>query len=349
MRPLSIVVPVYNKEPNVDPCYQAVNPTLRAIADRYRCECVFTDNCSTDRTFEHLEVLAARDSQVRTYSLTRNFGFKRPILTGYRLARGEAAVQIGCDLQDAPELILDFVKHWEAGYRIVFGACRCRDDPARMQAARRLFYRLIDRLISDELPLDAGDFRLIDGDVLDLLHGCSDQSRYPTSYTASLGYRQLGVPYNRTQRRGGRSAFGCEALVNPALDGIVGRSILPLRLASFVGVLLSGLALLGIGTYAAMWFTGPRDWPAGFATLATLLPTSIALKAIFVGIFGEHLAGIDRQVQPGLVTIVERFIDRTESAAIGAAARPRRMVAGIVLPNVQIERGPGRKGAGDGV
>jgi polyisoprenyl-phosphate glycosyltransferase len=222
MKLLSIVVPVYNEELNVEPLYQAVNSALQGIADRYRWEFVFTDNCSTDRTFERLEALAARDSRVRAYRLTRNFGFQRSILTGYRLARGEAAVQIDCDLQDPPELIPVFVKHWEAGYRIVFGVRRSRDEPARTQAARRLFYRLIDWLSSDELPHDAGDFRLIDRDVLDLLHRYSDESPYLRGYIASLGYRQLGVPYDRAKRRSGTSAFGWSALVDLALDGIVG-------------------------------------------------------------------------------------------------------------------------------
>jgi glycosyltransferase involved in cell wall biosynthesis len=104
MKLLSIVVPVYNEELNVEPLYQAVNSALQGIADRYRWEFVFTDNCSTDRTFERLEALAARDPRVRAYRLTRNFGFQRSILTGYRLARGEAAVQIDGDLQDPPEL-----------------------------------------------------------------------------------------------------------------------------------------------------------------------------------------------------------------------------------------------------
>ena len=349
MKLLSIVVPVYNEELNVEPLYQAVNSALQGIADRYRWEFVFTDNCSTDRTFEHLEALATHDSRVRAYRLTRNFGFQRSILTGYRLARGAAAVQSDCDLQDPPELILEFVKHWEAGYRIVFGVRRSRDEPARMQAARRLFYRLIARLSSDELPHDAGDFRLIDRAVLDLLHGYSDQSPYLRGYIASLGYRQLGVPYDRAKRRRGTSGFGWGALVELALDGIVSHSILPLRLASFVGVSLAVLALLGIGIYVAMWLTRGQDWPAGFATLAMLLLISLALNAIFLGIIGEYLARIYRQVKPVPLTIVERFIDRTEPAASDLPGRSSRMVAGIVLPDLQMEPGRGPKGASDGV
>jgi polyisoprenyl-phosphate glycosyltransferase len=347
MKLLSIVVPVYNEELNVEPLYEAVNSALAQIADRYRWEFVFTDNCSNDRTFDRLEALAARDSRVRAYRLTRNFGFQRSILTGYRLARGAAAVQIDCDLQDPPELIVDFVKHWEAGYRIVFGVRRSRDEPLRMRAARRLFYRLIARLSNDDLPHDAGDFRLIDRDVLDLLHGYSDESPYLRGYIASLGYRQFGVPYDRAQRRRGKSAFGLAALVNLAIDGIVSHSILPLRLASFVGIVVSVLALLGIGIYAVMWVIGDRDWPAGFATLAILLLISIALNAVFLGIVGEYLARIYRQLKPGPLTIVERFIDHSEPAASDLPERSSRTVAGIVLPKVQMQSDRRPKGADD--
>jgi dolichol-phosphate mannosyltransferase len=303
MKLLSIVVPVYNEELNVEPLYQAVNSALQGIADRYCWKFVFTDNCSTDRTYERLGALAARDSRVRAYRLTRNFGFRRS------------------------QLILDFVKHWEAGYRIVFGVRRSRDEPARMRAARRLFHRLIAWLSSDEPAHDAGDFRLMSRNVLDPLHGCSDQSPYLRGYISSLGCRQLGVPYDRAKRRSGTSAFGWGALVDLALDGIVCHSILPLRLASVVRVSLSGLALLGIGIYAAMWFTGPPDWPAGFATLAMLPLISLALNAMLLGIIGEYLARIYWQVRPGPLTIVERFIDRTDPAVSDPPGRSSRMVA----------------------
>src|SRR5712672_3398133 len=140
---LSIIVPVYNEEANVEPLYDAVNRTLENIADRYRWEFIFTDNCSRDRTFERLDQLAARDPKVRIYRFTRNFGFQRSILTGYRLARGDAAVQIDCDLQDPPELILDFVRLWEAGYKVVYGVRKSRPEPFMLLALRRIFYRLI--------------------------------------------------------------------------------------------------------------------------------------------------------------------------------------------------------------
>ena len=320
---LSIIVPVYNEQGNVEPLYDAVNRALQPIADNHSWEFVFTDNCSTDRTFECLEQLAARDPRVRVYRFTRNFGFQRSILTGYRLARGDAAIQIDCDLQDPPDLIRDFVKLWKEGYKVVYGVRRSRPEPFYIRATRRLFYRLIASLSSDELPYDAGDFRLIDRCVLHLLHAYNDENPYLRGYIASLGYRQIGVSYDRAPRQRGKSAFGFGSLANLALDGIVGHSILPLRLASVVGVSLSLLALFAMVVYLVLWFAYDKPWPAGFATLAFLMLVSLAMNAIFLGIIGEYLARIYRQVKPRPLTVVERFVE-PRGATRARARRFRR-------------------------
>jgi polyisoprenyl-phosphate glycosyltransferase len=338
MKLLSIVVPVYNEEANIEPLHEAVSRVLEQAADRYDWELIFTDNCSTDRTFEYLERLAARDPRVRVYRFSRNFGFQRSILTGYRLARGAAAVQIDCDLQDPPELILDFLKLWEAGYRIVFGVRRSRPEPFLVHATRRLFYRLIAWLSRDDLPRDAGDFRLIDRCVLDLLCDYRDENPYLRGYIASLGFRQIGVSYDRAERRRGKSAFRLGNLIDLALDGIVSHSVIPLRLASFIGIALAALAVLAIAVYAILWFAYEKSWPAGFATLAILILGSLAVNAILLGIIGEYLARIYRQVKPGPLTIVERFIDAAPPAEGEGGERRTHAVAGIVFPLAQEER-----------
>jgi len=330
MKLLSIVVPTYNEEANVELLYEAVNKALQPVSDRYQWEFVFTDNCSTDQTFECLERLATRDPRVRLYRFTRNFGFQRSILTGYRLARGDAAVQIDCDLQDPPELIIDFLRLWEGGYKIVYGIRRSRPESALLLAMRHGFYRTIAWLSHDDLPIDAGDFRLVDRCILDLLHVYHDENPYLRGYIASLGYRQIGVEYDRRRREHGETSFRFSSLVNLALDGIVSHSILPLRLASFVGVFLSVLASVAILIYFVDWLLSGRSWPAGFATISFLVLLSLALNAIFLGIIGEYVARIYRQVKPQPLTIVERFVDHIESGE--GKARATQAVADIVLP-----------------
>ena len=348
MKLLSIIVPVYNEEANIEPLYEAVNQALQPIVDQYRWEFVFTDNCSTDQTYERLQRLAARDTRVRVYRFTRNFGFQRSILTGYRLAQGEAAIQIDCDLQDPPDLILEFVKLWEQGFKVVYGVRRSRPDPIMLILARRLFYRIIARISQNELPVDAGDFRLVDRCVLDLLHSYSDENPYLRGYIASLGYRQVGISYDRAKRERGKTSFSLRSLINLAVDGVVSNSILPLRLASFIGIFLSILSVFAIIVYLILWLAYEQSWPAGFATLAFLVLSSLAVNSIFLGIIGEYLARVYNQVKPQPLTIVERFVDH----AAGEQSADRsitRAVAGVILPLEQPKDQNGSKAHNDAI
>ena len=323
MKCLSIVVPVYNEEANIEPLYTAVTNVLGPLSERYTWEFVFTDNGSTDATFAEIEALAAKDPRVRAYRFTKNFGFQRSILAGYCLARGDAAIQIDADLQDPPEVILDFVRLWEADYKIVFGIRRSRPESLFLHISRRLFYRIISWISADLLPHDAGDFRLVDRCVLELLQKYRDENPYLRGYIANLGYRQIGVAYDRAPRKSGTSSFKFWNLVELAVDGIVSHSILPLRLASLVGIAVSMIAVLTILAYLVLY---QESWPAGFATLAVLMLVSLAMNAIFLGIIGEYLARIFKQVKPRPLVIVERFID---SAPIDAE---RKQITGIVFP-----------------
>jgi glycosyltransferase involved in cell wall biosynthesis len=331
---LSVIVPVYNEEANVEPLYDAVNRALDRIADRYRWEFIFTDNCSRDRTFERLDRLAAQDPRVRIYRFTR-------------LARGDAAIQIDCDLQDPPDLILDFVKHWESGCKVVYGVRRSRPEPLLLHTMRRLFYRVIAWLSNDSLPIDAGDFRLVDRCVLDILRLYRDENPYLRGHIATLGYEQIGVAYDRIERKRGESSFRLSSLVNLAIDGIVSHSTLPLRLASLIGVALSALAMLAILVYLVLWLTYEKSWPAGFATLAILMLVSIALNSILLGIIGEYVARIYSQVRPQPLTIVERVVDRAEPAARGTEPPVVQPVADIVLPTADVPRRNDTKASSD--
>src|SRR5688572_6592820 len=151
---ISIVVPVYNEQGNIEPLHQTVTEVLRPVEDRYELEFVFTDNHSSDGTYAELARLAERDQRVRVFRFSRNFGFQRSIQAGYSKARGDAAIQIDCDLQDPPTLMLDFLREWEAGYKIVFGVRRSRREGVLITAIRKVFYRLFDALSEDRLPHD---------------------------------------------------------------------------------------------------------------------------------------------------------------------------------------------------
>ncbi len=185
--------------------------------------------------------------------------------------------------------------------------------------------------------------------MLDLLHDYRDESPYLRGYIASLGYAQIGVPYDRSKREYGTSAFRFGSLVSLAVDGIVSHSVMPLRFASFLGLALSAIAVLAIAVYLVLWISSEDRWPPGFATLAILMLTSFAMNAILLGVIGEYLARIYRQVKPGPLTIVDRFIDQEAPGSHGLESRESRRVSGIVLPDPKSSFGKRPEGIGDGV
>jgi len=295
-RLISLVMPVYNEEANVDRAYAALTAIFRDLP-QYHLEFVFTDNHSEDRTFEHLAALATTDSRVKVIRFTRNYGFQRSLLTAYRNATGDAAIQIDCDLQDPPELIPQFIALWEQGHDVVVGLRRRRQEARLLTLGRRAFYALLSRISDDQVTRDAGDFRLVDRSVIDRLKELNDYNPYVRGVVSSFAAREAGIPYDRTQRVHGRSKFPVRKLVGFALDGIIGHSVLPLRLASYAGLAISVMIfLLGLlYVFEALLFG--RSWPSGFATLVVLMLFGISLNAIFLGIIGEYVSRIYQQVR----------------------------------------------------
>lgn len=224
--------------------------------------------------------------------------------------RGDAAVQIDCDLLDPPSLILEFLREWEAGNKIVHGVRRGRKEGFGITLIRKVFYRLIDLLSEDHLPHDAGDFRLVDRRVIDVLRRIEDQKPYLRGTLAALGFDQKGVVYDRTGRQRGESKFSLRDLFGLALDGILSHSIVPLRAATYTGLVISVLTLIALVGYGVGRVFLGKEWPAGFATTRILILLSLSLNALFLGIIGEYVGRIYQQVHRRPLTIVEHRIDR---------------------------------------
>jgi len=313
---VSICVPVFNEQENVARLYERVRTIMDSVAGKYDFELLFTDNHSEDQTFEQLAQLSLSDPRVRVLRFSRNFGFQRSILTNFCNARGDAAIQLDCDLQDPPDLIPEFIRLWEQGYRVVYGVRRSRPKESPiLHGARRLFYRIIDSLSEDHLPHDAGDFRLIDRCILDQLRLVRDQNPYLRGMIAAMGFRQVGVPYDRAHRAYGHSKFNFWRLLGLALDGILQHSIIPLRIATAIGAVMCALAVLGGSYYVIMKLFFRPYWPVGIATLYVLVLLSIGMNAVLLGIIGEYIGRIYKNVKRTPLTIIEATIDHTGTAS----------------------------------
>jgi len=309
-RPLiSLIVPVLNEEDNLGPLVERVAGVMEQLADRYDHEFVFTDNHSDDTTWQKLEALAAERPEVRAYRFSRNFGYQKSIRTGYLKARGAAAIQLDADLQDPPELILEFLRHWEAGSKVVYGVRRSRQEGKVVSGVRRVFYWLIDALSDNPLPRDAGDFRLIDRQIIEVLRADGDVHPYLRGRIAAMGFTQTGIPYDRSARQAGETKFSFWSLVHLAVDGITSHSAKPLRLATY----------LGIGTMAASFVAGlvylsarlifDANWPAGFATLVVMVLFFSGLNSLLLGLMGEYVARIFEQLKQTPDTLIEASLN----------------------------------------
>ncbi|MCJ9729395.1 glycosyltransferase family 2 protein [Bradyrhizobium sp. PRIMUS42] len=306
---ISILIPVFNEEGNIRRAYEAVRDVFEQMKDRYTFEIIFTDNHSTDASIAIISELAATDPRVRAVRFARNFGFQRSVLTAYRLASGDAAIQIDCDLQDPPSVFPQFLELWEQGHDVVVGIRRFRQESKLLQWARRFYYRLLKRLSDDNLMLDSGDFRLIDRSVLDQLHLINDVAPYTRGLTSLLATKQVGVAYDRQARQAGVSKFPLGKLIALAVDGLITHSIFPLRLAAFVGLGISLLTCLASFFYIFSRLLFGINWPAGFATTTVLLLFGISLNAIFLGIIGEYVGRIYNQVRSRPTTVIEHSVN----------------------------------------
>src|SRR4051812_291674 len=201
---ITISVPVLNEEGNIDALLDRLQ-LVAAANSQYEFEFVITDNASTDSTFARLAERAQNEPRLRVFRFSRNFGFQRSILYNLLQARGAAAIQIDADLQDPPELISAFLERWRQGYKVVYGIRRKRPEGILLAAARKLHYRIVQALSDVDVPVDAGDFRLIDRDVIGRLKEFEDRPPYLRGIIASIGYSQSGIVYDRAARSAGKS------------------------------------------------------------------------------------------------------------------------------------------------
>lgn len=305
MKLITIVIPVYNEAKNISTLYLRLNNVLEPMQNQYKFEILFTDNHSNDETFQLIKALAVKDDRIRALRFSKNFGFQRSIYQGYISAKGEAAIQLDADLQDPPELIPEFVRYWENGCKIVYGIRKKRLENCILTITRKIFYRLLAKLSEINIPIDAGDFRLIDRVILDELRKHIDMQPYLRGKIASFGFKQQGIEYVRSKRKANKSKFNLKKLFGLAFDGIFNHTILPLRIATYFGLSISLLTIIGIITCIMSKLIFDNAWPHGFASTTIILLFTLGLNSLFLGILGEYIGRIYKQVKPESLTIIE--------------------------------------------
>ncbi|MGZ3723231.1 MAG: glycosyltransferase family 2 protein [Bdellovibrionales bacterium] len=309
---ISIVTPVYNEEKNVMRCHHTIAKFAASISDKYRVEHIFTDNHSTDRTFEMLADIALKDPSVRVFRFSKNFGYQRSIYDGLMRSRGDAVIQFDGDLQDPPEMMLQFIKEWEDGSQIVYGIRKKRQEGWLDVLLRRIFYRVLNWLSTEGLPQDAGDFRLIDKKIITELRKVQDNRIYLRGRISEMGFKQKGIPYERLAREAGTSKFNFSRNLALAIDAVLTHSTLPLRISIYFGIGVFCLSIFGSVAYLIAYYGAASPWPPGFMTLLGILLLNLALTCLFLGVLGEYVARIYEHLKVPQGTILEEAIDAAE-------------------------------------
>ncbi|MDE2578729.1 MAG: glycosyltransferase family 2 protein [Hyphomicrobiales bacterium] len=306
---LTVVAPVFNEAENIDPLLARLRPVLERCGLPY--EIILVDDGSQDGTLGHIRAAHAADPRVRGLSFSRNFGKEIAIAAGLDAARGAAVVIMDSDLQHPPETIEQMVALWRQGYQNIYGVRRSRSGDSRVrQALTQRFYRLFDRFGETALPPGAGDFRLLDRVAVNALNRMRERARFSKGLYAWIGFKSIGVPFDVAERASGTSKFTYSKLTRFALDGLMSFSTIPLMVWTFVGVVISVIALA-----MALYFVGQTilygvDVP-GFATLVVSVTFFAGVQLLSLGVLGEYIGRIFAEVKGRPLYLVAESIGET--------------------------------------
>jgi dolichol-phosphate mannosyltransferase len=292
----SVVAPVYNEEVLVAEFCQRTIAALDPLGEPF--EIVLVNDGSRDSSPEIIRSLHQQDPRIRVISFSKNFGHQIAITAGMDYARGQAVVVIDSDLQDPPEVIPRMIEQWRQGFQVVYGVRGEREgETAFKLATASLFYRLIRKITNVDIPLDAGDFRLMDRKVVDAMKQMREQKRFMRGLSVWVGFKQTGITYKRDARKAGETKYPLRKMVRFALDGITAFSYLPLQLATYFGFAVAAISLLFLIVVVILRLTGSGESFYGQASSLVSVLFLGSVQLIFLGIIGEYLGRIYDEVK----------------------------------------------------
>ncbi len=309
---VSIIAPIYNEYENLPELYRRVASVMEQAGEDW--ELVLVDDGSTDGSTERIRELARQDKRVRPVIFARNFGHQLAVTAGLDYSRGAAVVIIDADLQDPPELIPEMLAKWREGYEVVYAVRAEREGETWFKkTTAAAFYRLINRITSVNIPVDTGDFRLLDRKVVDVLKQMRERHRFLRGMSVWVGFRQTGVTYKRAPRFAGETKYPLRKMLKFASDAITGFSYLPLQLATYLGFVSAGLSIVAIPVVVAMRMAGSQAFYGQATTLIAVLFLG-GVQLISLGILGEYVGRLYDEAKGRPLYIVRETPDDFEDA-----------------------------------
>lgn len=285
----SIIAPIYNEEGNIDLLYERITKIMDATGESW--ELILVNDGSRDRSPEMMDELAEQDRRVKVLHFARNFGHQIAVTAGIDHASGDAVVLIDADLQDPPELIGEMIERWKAGYQVVYAVRSSREGESWFKVwTAKLFYRLINQITAVDIPVDTGDFRLMDRRVVDVLKQMREHSRFIRGMTSWVGFKQTGVNYVRARRHAGETKYPVRKMVKFATDAITGFSFWPLQVMIYFALGLGMLALLALVVVSILRVVYGPDFFGGQATTIVLLLLLSSFQLFFLFVLGQYVA-----------------------------------------------------------
>jgi glycosyltransferase involved in cell wall biosynthesis len=318
---LSLVLPIYNEEEVIPELHRRLQDLLARLPRE--AEVVFVDDGSRDQSLLALQRLAAGERRYGILALARNFGHQAAITAGIDHARGEAVVVMDADLQDPPEVILEMVAKWREGYDVVYGARRRREKESWFKRlTAHCFYRLFASMIPIEVPLDAGDFRLLSRRVVSALGELREAHRFVRGLVSWVGFKQTHVLYDRPGRFAGTTKYPIRKMLRFALDGITSFSIVPLRLSTYLGIFMS-VASVGVVIWALVakyvFLRAVTGWPGIMVVIALFA----GVQFLMIGILGEYVGRIFEEVKRRPLYVLREAINVPGARGVSADERDR--------------------------
>ena len=284
----SIIATIFNESGNIPDLYSRVRDVLDSTGESW--ELILIDDGSTDNSADLIRSYAIQDDRVRPVIFARNFGHQIAVTAGLDYCRGDAVVIIDSDLQDPPELILDLITKWKEGYEVVYAVREEREGEGWFKLiTAALFYRMISSITDVNIPMDAGDFRLLDRKVVDVLHQMREKHRFLRGMSSWVGFRQTGVPYRRVARQVGETKYPFRKMFRLAINAVTSFSYFPLQLATYIGFIAAGISILSIPVVIAIRLWGTETPLLGQTTTLIAVLFLGGVQLISLGILGEYI------------------------------------------------------------
>lgn len=292
MKKISIVIPMYYEEEVAEECYQRISNTLKKL-DNYDYELIFINDGSQDKTQEILENIANQDKKAKIITFSRNFGHQCAVTAGIKYVTGDCVVIIDADLQDPPEVIPEMLKLWEQGNEVIYGKRKSRKGESKFKLlSAKMFYRTLDALSDVKIPMDTGDFRLVDRKVIDVINSMPEHNKFLRGLYSWVGFKQIPYEYERQERYAGKTKYPLKKMLKLASDGIISFSTKPLKLVGYLGIITIVISIALLIYTLISYIFSLNNLTAGWTSIMVAITLFSGVQLVSIWLISEYIARI---------------------------------------------------------